>query len=175
MNRVVAIVCLLIFACSSAKTPRAATLPVAKLAFVDPVTNLRAWTMTEDGELVQMVLPIGTLGVDGTFVFRVPSIAARLDADGRIVITGPERPALDEIFIETMPGLVAGLLAGRGTIRSPYRITADGNASTVDGKSLAIDGTGRIERWEIHGLTPGNRRTAMFIYVLMAMVSEPSR
>ena len=136
-NAAIVVVGSLIIACSSpartpALAPTSATLPIATLSFVDPTVGLRAWTMNEDGELAQAVAVIGRLGQDGRFSFRVPGITARLDADGWIVITGPERLELDELDRETMPGLEAALRAGGGTIRSRYRVTGRGEPARRD-------------------------------------------
>jgi hypothetical protein len=111
---------------------------------------------------------VAHLSPDGVLVFdeKAGRITATIDARGRVAIVAAEGTDLSRV--QGHLGLELRKFGGR--IESAYTIHPDGTATIPLGETLAFDAEGRISGLVVHGLTPRNRRTAMFIYVLLTML-----
>ena len=60
-----------------------------------------------------------------------------------------------------------------GRVESGYAIQRDGTATIARARPLSFDAEGRLSErgLVVHGLTPHNRRTAMFVYVLLTTIT----
>ncbi len=145
-------------------------LPAAELTFLlggRPFMALQADGLLRVGEHT-----MGRLSRDGTFFFEEGEgrVTARLTDDGRVVVQAAQG---------INPARIAGPLGaalrrhGENKIESAYTIHDDGTASAPRVQPLSFDPDGRLSERGIvvHGLTMANRRTALFVYLLVATIS----
>jgi len=104
---------------------------------------------------------LGTLGADGVFQYTDNPAEATLTDDDNYTATPGGGGRL------VLRGRTLGM--GGGLLKSAYVVYPDGNASLPDGSTVCFDEKGRLSdgRAEVEGLTPENRRTAMFVYLLV--------
>ncbi len=113
----------------------------------------------------------GRLVPDGTFSFSEGGglVSARLTEEGRVLVFAREGTDLAKL-----PGALGKLFReyGQNEIASAYTIRGDGTAIAPRGAPLFFDDHGRLSEkgLVVRGLSAETRRTALFVYLIVATV-----
>ncbi|MBK9072511.1 MAG: hypothetical protein IPL79_16160 [Myxococcales bacterium] len=150
----------------------AGAMLVADLQYVDISSGMTFFSLQRDGVFRAGKRIVGRLDGAGTFVFDDTQgrVTATLSENGRIAIIASEGTDLAAI-----PGRLGRLLTDfEGRVESGYTLGSDATATIALGNTLAFDDQGRLADREmmVKGLTPQTRRTAMFLYLVLAMITQ---
>jgi hypothetical protein len=156
---------------------RSQTVPVAVAAknrkglrFLEPESGTTFFSVEGDGTLRFFERVLGTLGSDLTFTFAGTGgmVTASVTDSGRVVIATTKG-----VDLGRLPENLSRLLREQGgRVESPYSIQADGSATAPRVKPLSFDAQGHLSERGllVEGLTPENRRAAMFVYLVMTFI-----